>query len=89
MGSLASLNILQSSPPAADLEALVDSYQNLIRTDDIDSSAHGQPYEQNPDRQLQILPPSSTVRIEFKIHERDVWRTDRSLLVDSSDPSEV
>jgi hypothetical protein len=29
------------------------------------------------------------VRIEFKIHERDDWRTVRSLLVDSSDPSEV
>jgi hypothetical protein len=79
----------QSSPPAADLEALVDSYQDLIHTDDIDSSAYRQPYEQNPDRQLQIIPPSSTVRIEFKIHERDVWRTDRSLLVDSSNPSEV
>jgi hypothetical protein len=78
-----------SSPPAADLEALVNSYQDLIRTDNVDSSAHGQPDEQNPDRQLQIIPPSSTVRIEFKIHERDVWRTDRSLLVDSSDPSEV
>jgi hypothetical protein len=40
----------QSSPPAADLEALVDSYQDLIRTDDIDSGVYGQPYEQNPDR---------------------------------------
>ncbi|KAH6703055.1 hypothetical protein BKA61DRAFT_660971 [Leptodontidium sp. MPI-SDFR-AT-0119] len=79
----------QSSSPAADLEALVNSYQDLIRTDDVDSSAHGQPSEQNPDRQLQIIPPSSMVRIEFKIYERDVWRTDRSLLVDSSDPSEV
>ncbi|KAH7379083.1 hypothetical protein BKA64DRAFT_243572 [Cadophora sp. MPI-SDFR-AT-0126] len=79
----------QMSSPAAGREALVNSSQDLIRTDDVDSSAHGQPSEQNLDRQLQIIPPSSMVRIEFKIYERDVWRTERCLLVDSSDPSEV
>lgn len=78
-----------SSPPVDDLEALVNSYQYLIRTDNVDSSAHSQQYEQNPDRQLQRSPQSSSIRIEFKIYERDGWRTDRSLLVDSSDPSEV
>ncbi|KAH6675916.1 hypothetical protein B0J14DRAFT_587589, partial [Halenospora varia] len=73
----------QSSRPAVDLEELVDSYQDLISTD-------RQQYEQTPDRQLQMLsPPLSMVRIEFKINERNVWRTDRSLLVDPSDPSEV
>jgi hypothetical protein len=79
----------QSSPPAGDPEAIANSYQDLIRTDNVDASAHRPQYEQNPDRQLQRIPPSSTVRIEFKIHERGVWRTDRSLLVDPSDPSEV
>jgi hypothetical protein len=72
----------QSSGPTVDLEELVDSYQDLISTD-------RQQYEQTPERQLQIIPPPSQVRIEFKIRERDVWRTDRSLLVDPSEPSEV
>lgn len=37
---------------------------------------------------LQVIPPSSMVRIEFKIYERDDWRNDRSLLVDSSKSGE-
>jgi len=46
--------------------------------------------EQNLDRQLQVVPPvPSNIRIEFKILEGEVWRTDRSLLVDPSEPSEV
>ncbi|KAL5344302.1 hypothetical protein ACLOAV_010731 [Pseudogymnoascus australis] len=46
--------------------------------------------EQNLDSQLQVVPPSpSKIRIEFNILEGEVWRTDRSLLVDPSEPSEV
>ncbi|KAG4414646.1 hypothetical protein IFR04_012217 [Cadophora malorum] len=73
-----------------DLEALVHSYQELISTDnDNANDDRQQQLQQTPNSQLQILPAASIVRIEFKIRERDVWRTDRSLLVDLSDPSEV
>jgi len=52
------------------LEELVGSYPDLVRTDNVE-------------------PPSSEIRIEFMIYERDAWRTDRSLLVDSAEPFEV
>ena len=46
--------------------------------------------EQNLDMQLQLVPPPpSKIRIEFKILDREVWMTERSLLVDPSEPSEV
>ncbi|ELR03573.1 hypothetical protein GMDG_06231 [Pseudogymnoascus destructans 20631-21] len=46
--------------------------------------------EQNLDMQLQLVPPPpSKIRIEFKILEGEVWMTERSLLVDPSEPSEV
>ena len=48
------------------------------------------PREQSLGRQLQVVPGSPfQVRIEFKILEGEVLRTDRSLLVDPSEPSEV
>ncbi|KAL5321305.1 hypothetical protein ACEPPN_012120 [Leptodophora sp. 'Broadleaf-Isolate-01'] len=72
-----------------DLEDLVHSYRELIGTDNVDTDGNRQEHHQAPDKQLQMLPAASTVRIEFKIHERGIWRTDRSLLVDISDPSEV
>ncbi|KAH7408978.1 hypothetical protein BKA64DRAFT_385147 [Cadophora sp. MPI-SDFR-AT-0126] len=76
-------------PATEDLGALVRSYQDLIGTDNVDINGDRQEHLQAPDKQLQMLPAASTVRIEFKIHERGIWRTDRSLLVDISDPSEV
>lgn len=33
--------------------------------------------------------PFSEIRIEFMIYDRDAWRTDRSLLVNSAEPSKV
>jgi hypothetical protein len=46
--------------------------------------------EQNLDTQLQLVPPPpSKIRIEFKILDGEVWMTERSLLVDPSEPSEV
>ncbi|ELR03469.1 hypothetical protein VC83_00134 [Pseudogymnoascus destructans] len=46
--------------------------------------------EQNLDIQLQLVPPPpSKIRIEFKILEGEVWMTERSLLVDPSELSEV
>ncbi|PVH67575.1 hypothetical protein DL98DRAFT_640311 [Cadophora sp. DSE1049] len=72
-----------------DLEALVPSYQKLIGTGNVDTKCDRQQDQQALDRQLQILPAAPTVRIEFRIRERDGWRTDQSLLVDLSDPSEV
>jgi hypothetical protein len=75
---------------AGNLEELGDSYRDLIGTDNVIPAGDRQPGEQDPDRQLQIMAFShSKVRIEFKIHERDVWKTDRSLLVDPSELSEV
>jgi hypothetical protein len=71
------------------LEDLVHSYRELIGTDNVDNNGNRQAHYQAPDEQLQIVPVASTVRIEFKIHERDNWRTVSSVLVDVSDPSEV
>lgn len=66
---------LQSSQATGDLEELVDSYRNLIGTDNVDGDR--QQHELTADRQLQIISAApSEVRIEFKIYERDVWRTD-------------
>ncbi|OBT51890.1 hypothetical protein VE04_09288 [Pseudogymnoascus sp. 24MN13] len=46
--------------------------------------------EQDPNSQLQVVGPTpSEVRIKFKILEGEVWRTDRSLLVNPFEPSEV
>jgi hypothetical protein len=68
-------------------EELVDSRQDLIRTDNVNQAGERQSREQ---ARLQIMSPApSMIRIEFKIYERDVWRTDRSLLVDPSELSEV
>ena len=63
------------------MDELVASYRDLVRTDDIDLTAPRQLGE------LQIINPD--VRIEFKVQERGVWRTDRSLVVNPSEPSEV
>jgi hypothetical protein len=62
------------------MDELVASYRDLVRTDDVDLTAARQLGE------LQIKPEA---RIEFKIQERGVWRTDRSLLVNPLEPSEV
>ncbi|MCJ1355759.1 MAG: hypothetical protein MMC33_005751 [Icmadophila ericetorum] len=81
---------LYEAQAAGNLEELSDSYRDLIGTDSICPAGDRQPGEQDPDRRLQIMAPSpSQVRIEFKIYERDVWKTDHSLLVDPSEPSEV
>ncbi|OAF55374.1 hypothetical protein VC83_08336 [Pseudogymnoascus destructans] len=37
----------------------------------------------------EVPPPPSKIRIEFKILDEEVWMTERSLLVDPSEPSEV
>ena len=81
---------LYEAQAAGNLEELSDSYRDLIGTDSICPAGDSLPGEQDPDRRLQIMAPSpSQVRIEFKIYERDVWKTDHSLLVDPSEPSEV
>ena len=63
--------------------------QDLVGTANASTHSDRQELHQAPDEQLQVLAAPSTVRIEFKIDERGIWRTVRSLLVDISDPSEV
>ena len=62
------------------MDELAISYRDLVRTDDVDLTAARQLGE------LQIKPE---VRIEFKIQERGVWGTNRSLRVNPLEPSEV
>jgi len=73
-------------PATEDLDAFV---QDLVGTTNASTHSGRQELHQAPDEQLQVLAAPSTVRIEFKIDERGIWRTVRSLLVDISDPSEV
>ena len=71
-----------------DIERIIARGLASIREVTEDPPEHSE--EQNLDRQLQEVPPSpSKIRIEFKIREGEVWRTERSLLVDPSEPSEV
>lgn len=96
-GGLASIREDSEDRPASDgLEELVNSYmhptQDQVQTENVDLIAHSQPREQKNlnRRRLQVVPPCpSEVRIEFKVLEGEVWRTDRSLLVDPSEPSEM
>ncbi len=73
-------------PATEDMDAFV---QDLVGTANASTHSDRQELHQAPDEQLQVLAAPSTVRIEFKIDERGIWRTVRSLLVDISDPSEV
>ncbi|KAG9241126.1 hypothetical protein BJ878DRAFT_558879 [Calycina marina] len=73
-------------PATEDMDAFV---QDLVGTANATTHSDRQELHQAPDEQLQVFPAPSTVRIEFKIDERGIWRTVRSLLVDISDPSEV
>ncbi|KAH7305378.1 hypothetical protein BKA65DRAFT_520822 [Rhexocercosporidium sp. MPI-PUGE-AT-0058] len=66
-------------PATEDHEALVRSYRDLISTDNVDTNNNRQEHHQAPDKQLQILPAASTIRI----------KTDRSLLINISNPSKV
>jgi hypothetical protein len=71
-----------------DIERILAGGLATIPQDTEDPSER--PAEQNPNSQQQVVVPSpSEVRIEFKILEGEVWRTDRSLLVNPFEPSEV
>ncbi|ELR06849.1 hypothetical protein VC83_03930 [Pseudogymnoascus destructans] len=71
-----------------DLEGIIAGGLASTLEDTVDPP--DRPGEQDPNSQLQVVAPSpSEVRIEFKILEGEVWKTDRSLLVNPFEPSEV